>query len=665
MPYEVFIDVRNENDLYDLLLTRQISESSFDALLLLLQSKVDLNSATRDALYAIPNLDFGDVDAILAHREHAGVIRDPGELAAQKILSPRLVGAMLAFVTVQVRDSDRANGFVRLLSRWSGRYDRLPPASAIQARVSALGRLDAGLVGTVTRNRVGRVRWDPRRDGLSVEPPRTRFELPKAYLQWEDDRHHAVVGTYRIGFSERLTFDVTGQGSPDGALGDLELRRPTGLVLRCRENAGERAQAPCGELARVRVTPDFAWSSRLTGFAVGLKRVPTRAGWFRGYLWASYQVKRVLQSELALAARCSDARRDDDPRCRPPTVYVRGPSRNEPQSTTSRMTLPRIFGEWLGGLHAAHYWNDRTRVGVTGYGAFPRGLVRGVDLDFQESARTPSGGWFGAIGLSAAYGFARQGFFVEATRSFDRQFGGGGGFGAIVRSVTTSAAGEIEVSARYYGNRFVNPYARPASAPDELDGLRARDEAGLRLRTTVNLAERVELRVFADGWRRLSTATFVGTAYARLDIQPIRSLTLSVWGERRSASRQTSLAARARYDATRDVSLIAQLVHVTRPRASVSGGRQHDLDAVLTLQGSLRDRWRLRVRGRYDFEDVANNQRMPHTLRVDVESSWRLRARDVLELRYDLLVFLDERPSTSERLPNPQHQLWLELVFRY
>ncbi len=52
VQYEVFIDVAAEEDLYDLLVSGQISKRSFDALLLLYQSKVDLNRADRERLYA-------------------------------------------------------------------------------------------------------------------------------------------------------------------------------------------------------------------------------------------------------------------------------------------------------------------------------------------------------------------------------------------------------------------------------------------------------------------------------------------------------------------------------------------------------------------------------------------------------------------------------------
>jgi hypothetical protein len=37
----------------------------------------------------------------------------------------------------------------------------------------------------------------------------------------------------------------------------------------------------------------------------------------------------------------------------------------------------------------------------------------------------------------------------------------------------------------------------------------------------------------------------------------------------------------------------------------------------------------------------------------------------MLRVRYDLRAFLDHRASTRARVPNPEHWLWLEYIFRY
>ncbi len=668
VQYEIFIEVETEEDLYDLLATEQISESSFDALLLLYQTRVELNRASRQRLYLLPNLDYGHVDRILAYRAEAGAIHELGDLVAAGVLEAKMVDALRAFVIVQSPDAPKSQtkGFMRIQGRWSGRYDRLPPASALQARVKTLRNLDIGASATLTRNGLHRVRWDPNRTALSAEPEGVRFEVPKLYVEWEDDKWEVIGGTYRVGFGQRLTFDATDQITPNGFFGDYELRRNNELGLRCRRSAGELQASPCPTDRVTRVTPDYAWTNRLTGVAVGLKKLPVGPGWLQAYAWGSYQVHRIPQIEIVDTSTCSDPRRDEDPACRAPPVYVRAGNPTAPASTATFATLPAMYAEALVGSNASYFWNDRTHVGLTGYGSMPRWLVRGAELGFQEFSRKPFGGPFGAVGVDAAFGFGAQDFFAEIARSFDAQAGGGGGYGAVLRSVTTLPTTEVDVSARYYGQNFANPYARPVSAPDELDGLRARDETGLRLRATAQLGPRVGLRTVADGWHQLSSGALHGLIFARADLQVASSWVWALWTEyRNTGSQRFLLATRLAYEPVRRLTLSGQFQH--RWIGTRLGGArfQQDIAAILNITARPIDLLRVRLRVRYDFEDIGDNHRLPHTLWAYLEAALTVRERDMLRVRYDLRVFLDRRESTLRRVPNPEHWLWLEYVFRY
>ena len=217
----------------------------------------------------------------------------------------------------------RVHGFLRTQLRWTGRYDRLPPPIALQARLAGGPSLDSGVVGTLTRNRLRRPRWDVAREALSVAPEEARFEVPKAYVRWQRGAVDLVVGTYRMGFAQRLTFDVTGQVTPNGMIGDFELRRTNALTVRCARGAGERLDSPCPEGRVARVTPDFAWTNRLTGIGLGLERALAGSGRVEAYVWGSYQMHRALRTEVALGAECRDPRRSEDPGCDAPTVLVR------------------------------------------------------------------------------------------------------------------------------------------------------------------------------------------------------------------------------------------------------------------------------------------------------------------------------------------------------
>ena len=667
IQYETFVSIDAEEDLYDLLVTSQISEASFEALLELYQTRVELNRASREALYRLPNLEYADVDRIIAPVAEHGPIRSVDELHEAGVLDARVAASLTAFVLLHPAREGRvgASGFLRAQLRWSGRHDRLPPSAALQARVLATGRLDAGAAAVLTRNQTGRVRWDPVRGGLSVEPERARFVLPKAYVAWNAERWLLLAGTYRIGFGQRLTFDVTNQVSPNGAFGDYELRRDNELGLRCRRSPGELPASPCQTAPARRVTPDFAWTNRLTGLALGVKRAAMGPGWLQAYVWGSFQLHRVQQSEVFLAARCPDPRRNDDERCRAPQVFVREGSELAPAPAISSSSLRAVLGEGLGGAHVQYFWKPRVLLGATGYAAVPKWRVEGAALDFQESARRPFGGAFGAVGVHAAVGSGRHDLFAELGRSFDRQAGGGGGHAAFVRSVTELRIGELEASARVYGAKYANPYGRPVSAADELDGLAARDEAGLRVRSTMRLRPAFELRWLVDGWRRLSSSALRALFFARGDVQLSPDWSWALWLELRSAGLGLLAATRLAYAPIRELLVSCQLQH-RRSRAALTPPRaQHDLAAVLSFTGRPVDKLRLRVRIRYDVQDLHDNERLPHTLWVYVDAPITLRERDTLRLRYDLRAHLDRRPATLQRVPNPEHWLWVEYMFRY
>ena len=183
----------------------------------------------------------------------------------------------------------------------------------------------------------------------------------------------------------------------------------------------------------------------------------------------------------------------------------------EPTTRLSVYSLPHMFAETTGGGNLAFALRRRSHIGVTGYGSSVIWLAEGIDLDFQEFSRYPYNGSFGAVGADAAYGIGRYDFFAEVTRSFDKMpdretpdgtLEGGGGFAGILRWVTTfQKYNELETSLRYYDESFKNPYARPIAAPDEFEGVRARDEMGLRLRYTARLKKRLNLRATTDFWR--------------------------------------------------------------------------------------------------------------------------------------------------------------------
>ncbi|MEZ4286697.1 MAG: helix-hairpin-helix domain-containing protein [Polyangiales bacterium] len=698
--YDVFIDIETEDDLYDLLNDNQISDDDFDTLLQILREGVDINNASRERLYTLPNLTYRQVDAIIEYRKQVGEIKDPVDLVANGVISEEELHALAPFLIVRDRKDRSTRGWARYQTRTAAGYninkpagaprkhDRFPPSMMLQTRLRTLENLETGGAMVLQRNRVGDVRYDASRNALSAEPHKTALLVPKLFAAWRDDKWEAIVGTYRIGFGQRLTFDSTNEYTPNGFQGDVEIRRSTQLTQDCIDSTGELGSTPCpDELSGVRVTPDFKWTNRLVGAAVGLKDLEVGKVKLQAYAWGSYTPNSIYQYEIYNQDLCDDPRNENDPLCSAPAVYHRLDNSALPTSTLSYQTLTRMYAEMIGGANFTLKFNDRAHVGITGYGAGIRWLVEGADLDFNDQARTPFGGPFGAVGMDAAFGFGIQDFFVEVAHSFDSQTGGGGGLGAILRSVTGLDKTEIEAVFRYYDDKFANPYARPISGADKYDGLRARDELGARLKTTTRFNKTYSLRTVMDTWYASQDDVMQMELYARGDAQWNRIIGAGVWfqfrdkhlGERGRTQcfdetngetdtgdplpcfgQRLRAAGRVQVSPIRDLKLSAQYQHDWRDDSSYDNQYRQDMAAIFTAMYKPTDAIRLRLRSRYNFDDIATNQREEQSLYTYVESSFLVRKRDWIRLRYDLRLWLDNRAATAYRRPSPEHWFWVE-----
>jgi hypothetical protein len=185
------------------------------------------------------------------------------------------------------------------------------------------------------------------------------------------------------------------------------------------------------------------------------------------------------------------------------------------------------------------------------------------------------------------------------------------------------------------------------------------------LRATAQLGRHIGLRALLDGWRQLSSGSLHALLFARTDWRITSSWTWATWGEyRNGAGQRFVVATQLAYQPLRRVTLSGQLRY--RWGGELGGDRlQQDLAAILKVTTRPVDRLRLRFRLRYDFDDVWDNHRLPQSLWSYLDVALSLRDRDVLRFRYDFRVFLDQRESTLSRVPNPEHWLWVEYVFRF
>ena len=75
--------------------------------------------------------------------------------------------------------------------------------------------------------------------------------------------------------------------------------------------------------------------------------------------------------------------------------------------------------------------------------------------------------------------------------------------------------------------------------------------------------------------------------------------------------------------------------------------------------------FRLRGRLRWNWDDFKDNENLEHSVWGYADLTYRLRKKDRLRLRYDYVRFLDDRMSTLERTPNPEHWLWVQYEAKF
>jgi hypothetical protein len=706
IPYETFIDVDDEGDLQDLLAANDITQDTFDELLDLLDSGVDLNTADRAELYALPNLTYVDVDAIIAFRElQHGRIKDPTDLVGAGALSQEKLLGIAAFLTLREPGANplAAHGFVHAMTRLSYHDTKLGgdldvPPIALRGRVTAMRYLTAGIVVATTRLDIGDPVYDPNRNALIADPRGLQVHAPKAYVKWEDKDKTGIVGTFRAGFAQRLIFDNSQHYTPNGVYLDDQIYYTSDLSSECKQSGGEFVTSPCtGPAGNEYVTPDWIWRDGLFGVAGGLKHIELSTGWLQAYAWASASRRSIYQYELVDRGKCADPHDDKDPNCGAPSVFVR-PQGDllTPTTRFSFETLPNVFGERLAGANVAYFADRRNSVGLTGYGAVEQNLVGGIDLDFQEWSRLPTGKKFGAIGANMSIGRDWLDVFGEAGVSFDAmqpdrtltKAKGGGGPAAVIRITATKKRQELEIVGRYYSTDYLNPYARPISQPDEFEGQRARDEAGGRIRY-VGSTKNFQLRSLVDVWVSPSTNTPKLDTYVRANVRTSDQLWLGLWERYQDkdltqgghdqcfevstatnengepipcGGQQLTSIVRAHYIPDPSFAATLMLEHQLlddNTKMQYKTSFRQDIAAwLIALYKPSRD---LRVRARVRYLDTAiqDDTYLERSLSALVDAAIRVRTGDVLRVRVDSKFWLDQRASTLARLPNPEFTAWL------
>lgn len=446
---------------------QDIDDDTRDRLRALLDRPVDPGTADRDTLAELPDLTPDQIDALVAFRRHHP-IRGVADLARAAGLDADLAERLRPFLSFepapQPRIGPRLRGRATAATLW--RWRGAPPGTWMRTTLELPGHLEAGLL-MAARPRNGLARSAT--PGTSIAVPRRaiRFDPAGLYVASGSAPWSWIVGTYRIGFGQRLTFDNTYRRHPDGWIPALDVVEST--------QAGTVA------------TPDG-----LLGAAVRYRGAGTARGALDATLFASYRLADVPIGDLDYdrcpigLSQCTDARKV-------PKAVDRatgGPL------TCAPPTLPWAVHEALGGARIAYRFDARTVLGASGYAAWRRFRTTAPGIRPATSSRFPwDRGVFGAAGLHGTWGQGPIDLAAEVAVT-DR-----GAPAAILAGTIRAPAGlRIAPSVRYYAPGFDNPYARGLADADEFQGIRGRDEVGGRIGIDWRPSRMLGLDLELDVW---------------------------------------------------------------------------------------------------------------------------------------------------------------------
>lgn len=704
--YENTITADDEEDLFEANQRGDISDDTMDTLIELVREGVDLNSADRERLYDLPSLTYAEVDAILEYRKGRGRIDDPTELVGAGAITAEQLLQIVPFVRIDT---------ARPLLPVSGKFhaatrvtttDNVPPPALLNARLKGPLNLSAGFLAFTTRRRAASPTYDPVTDSLLSEGFLYAPHLPRFFVQWKPGNAKVVAGTFTIGFAERLTLDNTRRVVPRGIYLVDDYRRPVDLSQTCKiSGAGLLSDPTTGcdltDGKNLYISPDYSWRESFRGVAGSVEDLKVGdEGSLSLYGFASYQQRSIYQYELFDRRFCDDPGDDQNDACKAPPVYL-----GDRSSRLVYSTLNYTFDELAGGGHVSFKPNYRFTLGVTGYGAMPFFRQSPLELDFQEYSRYPTGGAFGALGIDGQASYKGFNFFIEAAHNFDNRMstGGRGGWGVEQRTTYSPKNQEFELSLRLYDPGFGTPYSRPIAGPDMQDGQRARNEAGARFRWLARPSKDWQIGLRANFWLNPWNVEQVNAAgtqvllpagvpnlfvQSRVDFTGWTFFEPAVWVEMRNRNLPYSehgtcdsetivytqgqpvtcggdlYRVSARVDVKpfrRYLQGMVQASYVWRDDVRYRDRFRNDVQLWAELRSQPVDFLMFRVRGRYLDQSVDDPTYLETNVWGFFEGSWLLGKGTRVSLRYDLFFWLDQRASTANRVPNPEHRFQLDV----
>ncbi len=481
-PYPVAINIKDETDIEQLYRDGEIDEEAKNRLLVLYYTKIDLNLATRDELYELPAMTYTLADEVLELRKKRGRFARVHDLAGAKGMTPAIYDQVRPFVTVKRAEEMEKKYDAQVRTGAIYRTHGYNPAFYLRGKArfkthGGVGLLVAArpMIGTV--NDVEPITYyscsagkckDVNGESLTAAASAIRFDPAGLYVFWDGARLSAIAGSFRVGYGLGLTMDNSKRKRPFGWYPNIDFSED--------EDSG-----------KMKPYEGFV------GAAVRYKQIDIGSGWLDIGAFGSFWLRDMYQTDL---------RWDRDPDS--PFIADEELSYNSRKDVEENQslyfeypTLPWIMREIVGGGNVTYWFNRRSLVGVTGYGANWKMTAKATNFGpsaFSSKYPFDRNTW-GAIGINTKFGFGRYDFAGELAFT-DR-----GDPGMLLKAWLHPLPDLVIIpSFRYYSPGYDNPYNLGEANADEHMGNRARDELGGKVKITYRPIKMLRLRLDINVW---------------------------------------------------------------------------------------------------------------------------------------------------------------------
>ena len=510
--YGTYVFINTCDDLEEFLLQTDITEDEYELLAALCERPMNINGADRDMLYDLPGMTYGVAQEIITYRAENGAYPRISVLRQVPGVTDALLAQIKPFIQVQyggdiysdaagaasqVEDEEPLQLKVKvgsILRKGTGRAkDQVnlaaePPSTPsfmLDSHGTAFSNLGFGVAAIVTR--LTDVSWDNSRGAL-MGAPAAAFDLHSAFVSVRENSWSGILGSYDVGFGEKLVFDTTRTRHPHG------WRHAKGLY-RNNESGLYRSSAP------------------LFGTALSLEQADFEYGWLDATVFASYQTENLYQyqmrhglDDLYLSEEGGENTCTSGTDC--PEGYTCGEDNMcyssriyDPETGTSYQyqTIANAFRELVTGANITWSLNESTSVSVTGYRGETQFVVAApANPEFSGTTTNPRRSVYGAVGVSARWGND----YLDTGLSY--AYSDNGGHAGLVRAVWEPAkAAEFTLTGRYYTHLYDNPYARSYAAATTTFGNRRRNERGVRLESVLEPTKWLRLVTSADVYNKI------------------------------------------------------------------------------------------------------------------------------------------------------------------